>query len=61
MNAQQTGACINQSVVGCMKLKQMKYALNVKEKVLANKIINNRFFPNFMLCYAQHVCFGYLE
>lgn len=61
MNAQQMGACINQSVVGCIKLKLIKYALNIKQDILVNKIINNRFSPNFLLCYAQHVCFGYLE
>ena len=55
------GACINQSVIGCIKLKLIIYALNIKENVLVNKIINNRISPNFLLCYAQHVCFGYLE
>ena len=61
MNAQKMGACINQSVIGCIKLKLIIYALNIKENVLVNKIINNRLSPNFLLCYAQHVCFGYLE
>ena len=66
MNVQQVGTCINQSVVS-IKLKPIKYALNIKENVLIhiihklNKIINDRFFPNFLFCHAQHVNFSYLE
>lgn len=46
-NGRQVGSCINQNVVGCIKLKPIIYALNIEENIAfhiihkLNKIVND--------------------